>query len=145
MDSLNYDLSIADGSITRPYVFKDVKVDVETTHNNRDIATSLDHQAIDGGIRNMFLFAQGERILNPEFGNNLYKYLYEPITEFVIKKIKAEIYEMFAKWEPRVSIQDVIVETYTDNNQLNVTVFYTIPMLSDTALHTFNTNINARR
>ena len=145
MASLNYDLSISNGTITRNYTYKDVKVDVADKPNNRDIEDNLDYQAIEGGIFNLFLFNQGERIINPEFGNSLYKYLYEPISELTARKIGEEINLMFTRWEPRVKIEAINIEQDPDQNQYNVEVQYTVPSLQGGSIKTFNTAVNARR
>ena len=58
--------------------------------------------AIKNSIHNIFSWTPGERILNPEFGSNLRKLLYEGITDFNQEQIIAEIRHSVSQWEPRV-------------------------------------------
>lgn len=145
MGSLNYNLGINDGTIIRNYTYKDMKVDISTNTNNRDIQDNIDYAAVEGGIYNLFLFAQGERIINPEFGNTLYKYLYEPISDLTASKLGQEINIMFAKWEPRINVQSINIIPKPDENTYQIVILYTVPSLGGGAINTFNVSINARR
>lgn len=145
MANLLLDYSVVDPTINKPYTFKDVSVDFTTTLNNRDIATNLDFQAIQGGIDNMFLFLKGERVLLPEFGNNLYRYLYEPCTAITGERLGNEILAMFKKWEPRVNVIKIIVTPYPDENTYTAEVTYSVPVLNKEQVLTFSKAINIRR
>lgn len=144
MGSLIFDASSHDVTVEKDYTFKDVKVDFEIDVKNREIADNKDVIAIEGGIFNMFLFDQGERIIQPEFGNSIYKYLYEPINKFTAENIINEIRLMFERWEPRVNILDITAEPFEDENTIYIKVFYNVPALGDAVL-TFEASINARR
>lgn len=145
MGSLNYNLNISQNSIIRNYTYKDLKIDISTNTNNRDIHDNTDYAAIEGGIYNLFLFSQGERIINPEFGNTLYKYLYEPISDLTATKLGEEINNMFARWEPRVNIQLINIIPKPDENTYEIIINYNVPSLGNSTIKTFNVSINARR
>ena len=90
--------------------------------------------AIRNSLDNIFSWTPGERILNPEFGTNLRKLLYEGITDFNVEQIVAEIKHAVAQWEPRVQVANIVdVSTTEDheNNTVHLKVIYTIPGLSD--------------
>lgn len=145
MGSVNINLSLTEKSLTKDFVFKDVKTDLIVNANNRDIQISKDYNAVNNGIYNMFLFDVGERILLPEFGNSIYKYLYEPITDITAGLISDEIFEMFRKWEPRVKIQRIHVTPNPDQNIYSVLILYTVPALDPSQTLKFNIAVNARR
>ncbi len=146
MGSLVFDLSIKEkDKLNNNYLYKDLKLDSEITENKRDVKVSLDYQAINNGIFNMFLFNQGERILLPEFGNSLYRYLYEPINEHTARKITNEIELMFQRWEPRVEIDRIDIEPRPDENTYIVSIHYSVPSLNSQKILNFNVAINARR
>ena len=90
-------------------------------------------QSVFNSLHNIFTWTPGERILNPEFGNNLKKYLYEGITEFTAESITAEIRRCIAEYEPRVrivSINNVSNINDTENNTIQIDIVFTIPSLS---------------
>lgn len=91
-------------------------------------------QAIKNSLRNIFSWIPGERVINPEFGCSLYKYLYEGITDFNVEAIMTEIRGLVTQWEPRVTIDKVVnVATVddTENNTVHLEIIYRIPSLSD--------------
>lgn len=69
--------------------------------------SNINVKAVQNSLDNIFSWIPGERILNPEFGNNLYKYLYEGITSYNEELIVAEIKNCVLRWEPRVLITKV--------------------------------------
>jgi len=146
MSSVVYDFSLVTKTAIRDYVFKDISpVDSDIRQLNGDVPASIDGAAIQNGVNNMFLFARGERVLLPDFGNNLYKYVYEGVTNLVGNKIVFEIRQMFKKWEPRVEIIDLQVVPLPEEHAFNVTMVYTIPSLDKNNIINFTAAINQRR
>lgn len=94
---------------------------------------NINATAVKEAIRNIFSWTPGERILNPEFGSNLRKYLYEGITDFNKEQIMSEIRHCVLEWEPRANITEVYdISTTNDheNNTVRLEIQYTIPELS---------------
>jgi len=90
--------------------------------------------AVKNSIRQIFTWIPGERIINPEFGSNLKKYLYEPITEENQEKIVVEIQQCVLRWEPRVVIDRVVNATAADDveeNTVKLDIYYRIKGLDD--------------
>ena len=109
-------------------IYRDLEIPVVNT--DQGLLTELkDLSCIKNGIRNILTWQQGWRILNPEFGNLLAKYVAEPINETTSKAIKMEIETLLPKWEPRLTITNVIVEPEEDKNQYNITVNYSVTSL----------------
>lgn len=91
-------------------------------------------KAVQNSLRQIFAWTPGERIINPEFGSRLRRYLYEGITERNIEQIMAEIQHSVSIWEPRVQVDRVVnVQTVddTENNTVRLDVYYHIKGLSD--------------
>jgi len=59
--------------------------------NPYKLAKLVNVKSVFNSIRNIFAWTPGERLLNPEFGSNLKKLLYNGITEFTVESILAEI------------------------------------------------------
>jgi phage baseplate assembly protein W len=77
---------------------------------------------------NIFEWLPGQRILSPTFGNLLYKFLSEQISDVTSKNIQGAISKMF-EWEPRIQLKRVNVTPQPDQNQYTVDVSYYIPLL----------------
>ena len=145
MASLLYNLKNVNRTINKNYTFKDVSLDMSPTTNNLDIATSLDYAAIQNGIENMFMFLPGERVLLPDFGNNLYRYVYEKDNNTTAGRLVDEIRTMFDKWEPRVKILDIQVELNPDDNSIQLYIFYNVPSLDKEKVLNFNKAVKIRQ
>ena len=144
MANLTFNIGLTEKSVNKQWTYRDLKTDVQLTPDKRDVKVSTDSDAIQNGIKNMFLFQKGERIINPEFGNNLYKYIYEPMSDLVAHNIGVEIQSMFDRWEPRVEINQISVIPWYDQNTYQIEVDYIIPSLSNANIK-FETAINTRR
>ena len=115
-------------------VFLDISMKAKQQGDNFTIDRLVNVNAIRNSLDNIFSWTPGERILNPEFGTNLRKLLYEGITDFNVEQIVAEIKHAVAQWEPRVQVANIVdVSTTEDheNNTVHLKVIYTIPGLSD--------------
>lgn len=145
MGSLIYNVKLTDKDLVKDYTYKDVSTDIEITPDDRDIKTSLDIGAIQNGIENLFMFARGERIILPEFGFNLYKYIHEPINEFTAKNIGMELVQTFNRWEPRITIINLNIEPIVEDHMYYITLEYKVPSLTSDKVLNFNKAINIRR
>ena len=115
-------------------VFLDISMQSKQQGNKCTIDKLVNVNAIRNSLDNIFSWTPGERILNPEFGTNLRKLLYEGITDFNVEQIVAEIKHAVAQWEPRVQVENIVdVSTIEDheNNNVHLKVIYIIPSLSD--------------
>jgi phage baseplate assembly protein W len=57
----------------------------------------------------------GERLMREEFGCGLRQYLFEPNTVVTRQRIEDNITQAIARWEPRVSVEDVTVNPDDDD------------------------------
>lgn len=98
------------------------------------LTTHINVKAVQRSIHNIFSWTPGERVLNPEFGSNLRKYLYEGITPYNTEQIMAEIRHCFDAWEPRAKLEQVINRTNVndvENNTVVIDIVYSIPSLTN--------------
>lgn len=108
-----------------------------------DIDTSnYDEAAIKQSLRNLFNFRPGEEILQPEFGNELYRYLYQPVISFTTDKIVRTIKQMVERWEPRVQIIDIPIEADEEQQCYYIQLKYLIPTLQKESSIMMNLNRN---
>ena len=126
-----------------PYKYKDTGVlNVTSNSNTFDVTTLKDLHAIHNSVSNILHFNPGERVLIPEFGNVLRKYLYEEINQLLHKKIKKELMLLFKRWEPRIEVVDIFITSDPDRHEVNISLTYDIPSLDGIPLQQFTTVIN---
>lgn len=138
---------------TRQYQYKDISMESQlrrvtekelvdgespsiqtVTKSQYYVDKNIDIRAVEASLNNIFTWIPGERILNPEFGSTLRKYLYEGITDSNRETIVAEIRGVCVKWEPRIRIEeirDVTTEYDVEDNTVRLEIKYSIPSISN--------------
>jgi len=94
-------------------------------------STSTTIEAVKNNIRNLVNTHDGERIMQPQLGINLRKYLFEQFSDEVVFSIQNDIVDTFKKWLPFVEIQDIQVNMSNSNdsigkNTMNITIVFNI-------------------
>jgi len=115
-------------------VYLDISLKPKMVNGEEQVAKSVNIDAVKNSIDNIFGFIPGERILDPEFGNQLRKYLYDGITTYNEEQIVAEIRRCLGKYEPRVNLVRVVNRNdiaNVEDNTLILEIFYTIYGITD--------------
>lgn len=69
----------------------------------------------------------GERLMRPDFGCGLDRYLFEPNTISTLRLIQEEVKRSIIRWEPRVTLNDIQVATnQSDPRAVDITIYYTL-------------------
>ncbi len=69
----------------------------------------------------------GERLLRPDFGCGLDRYLFEPNGVATLRLIQEEVKRALSRWEPRIALDDVRVATNpADARAVDITIAYTL-------------------
>ena len=91
-----------------------------------ELVTDLD--AVNASIENIILTNPGERVMRPEFGSYVARYVHEPINDFTAGNLRAVIISAIERWEPRVRMIDSFssVTPYPDRNMYEVVLAYEI-------------------
>lgn len=95
-----------------------------------DIKADYDELAIRNSIRNLFLTRKGQRLLNPDYGLNIYQYVFEPVNEFTARLIARNIKEGIRKYESRVSLKKINLEIDPENQEIQISMLIEIPSLN---------------
>jgi phage baseplate assembly protein W len=69
-------------------------------------------------IRLILMTEPGERVMREEFGCGLRQFLFEPNTVTTRQLIAERIRRAIDVWEPRVEVDDVVVESDQDDQRL---------------------------
>jgi hypothetical protein len=92
-----------------------------------DLVIRRNEESVKQAIVNLILTNKYERPFNPNFGCNLRKYLFEPMSSFTASSIENEIKMSIENYEPRVRLIDVVATPFEKQNAYAVTVeFYIV-------------------
>lgn len=84
------------------------------------IQWSVGEVNIREAIQIILLTQFNERINLPEFGGNLDLYLFEPNTVTTRTLIQAQITKALGRWEPRITLESVLVEADSADPQVAI-------------------------
>ena len=82
-----------------------------------------DFELIKQDLLNHFHIRKGEKLMNPNFGTIIWNVLYDPFTPELKSAIIADI-KAIAAYDPRVSIDNVIVTEYETGIQIELELRY---------------------
>ena len=69
----------------------------------------------------------GERLMRPDFGCGLDRFLFEPNSTGTLRLIQEEVKRALTRWEPRIALDDIRVETNpADPRAVDITIAYTL-------------------
>ena len=94
--------------------------------------TKTTEDAIKSNIRLLLLTQRGERLMQPNLGINLRRFLFEPITENTAVEIENDIVQTFSYWLPFVQIRDIQIDlSRQDANQIGIKLIFKVKNGSD--------------
>lgn len=82
--------------------------------------------AIRNNLVNYFLTNPPERYLNPTFGGNLRKFIFEQINSSNTDNLKEDVQSKIQTYFPEVSVKELNIDSYEDTNTINVELKYEI-------------------
>jgi len=106
--------------------FLDLSASFQNNPLSNDLITLKNENAIARSVRNLILTTQGERPFQPVLGSNVNNLLFENMDKLTAAALKDEIRNTIENYEPRVEIEDIIVDPNFENNEFNVTIQYYI-------------------
>jgi len=94
--------------------------------------TSTTIEAVKNNIRNLLNTNQGERLMQPNLGINLRRYLFSQITDETLVSIQDSITSTFSFWLPFVQIQNISLKSGTNANSIIINILFNIKQDPDT-------------
>ena len=79
---------------------------------------------IKSNLVNLLLTDIGERVMNPNFGCNLRKFLFEGITDDNSELLINSLTDSISVFVPQVTVRDITLDPIPDSNSINLTVNY---------------------
>ena len=106
--------------------FLDLSASFQNNPLSNDLIGLKNENAISRSVRNLILTTQGERPFQPVLGSNVNNLLFDNMDKLTASALKDEIRNTIENYEPRVELEDIIVDPNFDNNEFNVTIQYYI-------------------
>jgi len=82
------------------------------------LAWSVGEENVRESLRLILLTEPGERLMREAFGCGLRRFLFEPNTLATRQLIRERILRAIERWEPRVRLDDVLVEANPDDERM---------------------------
>lgn len=76
---------------------------------------------IIGALRQLLLTRQGERVMLPDYGTSIWKYLMEPVDQLLLNNIKDEIFNTITKYAKDVII--LKIQIFFIENSIRIGLF----------------------
>ena len=106
--------------------FKDISLSMKRHPVTKDIVMLKNEDAIKRSIQNLVRTQLGERFFDSTIGTRITGALFELANDDYIEPIQTEIEMVVKNYEPRVKLNDVVVQNYPDQNALDVSIRYDI-------------------
>ena len=106
--------------------FKDLNITFKKHPVTNDIVVSKDASAIKQAIVNVLLTNRGERLMNPRYGSDIRRFLFEPLDYGTGFQIKSNIRDTLERFEPRISVIDIKCTPNFDDNGFDVVLQYNV-------------------
>ena len=109
-------------------IYSDVNLDVNT---ESDLELVYNEDSINKSVVTILGTRKGSRVFRRTFGSYVNDLLFDPIDEVTTKRLRREIIDAIAEWEPRIIMDDTEVIPDYPNQQYYVELTYRIPSLGD--------------
>ena len=111
---------------TRIFIGLDLPIRKSEGKEGYFASTSTTIEAVKNNIRNLLNTHQGERLMQPNLGINLRKYLFQQVTDEFIVQIQDDILDVLEMWLPFVEVRDIIVKVGNNVSELLIEVVFNI-------------------
>lgn len=118
--------------------FKDLDLNFIKNPTTKDVASRVGDQAVIRSVRNLIYLGHYEKPFHPEIGSSIRQMLFEPVTSITAQNLKRAIEDVIRNFEPRVKVNDVVVQAKEDQNYFDVSIqFYIVNNTLPTFINMF--------
>jgi phage baseplate assembly protein W len=105
---------------------KNIAIGVSLPFNGSGVfkSTYSTKDQIKSNLVNLLLTDIGERVMNPNFGTNLKRFLFKGITNENIDTLKNNILNSISIYISEITVSGITIEPDTDYNTINLTIDY---------------------
>ena len=106
--------------------FKDLNITFKKHPVTNDVVVSKDASAVKQAIANILMTNKGERLMMPDYGGDIRRFLFEPLDYGTGFQIKSNIRDTLERFEPRISVIDIKCTPNFDDNGFDVVLQYNV-------------------
>ena len=106
--------------------FKDLNITFKKHPVTNDVVVSKDASAIKQAIVNLLMTNKGERLMNPNYGSDIRRYLFEPLDYGTANQITGNIKSTIDTFEPRITVLNLRALPNMDDNGFDIEMTYEI-------------------
>lgn len=128
---------------TKQAIFSDLDLNFTKHPITDDVSRKTDAAAVNQSLRNLILTANYERPFNSNIGSPIRALMFEPYSPMLRVLLKTVVEQTVENFEPRISLQDVIISPNESNNSLEISIYYYI--LNSTSLQSFQMTLERTR
>lgn len=105
---------------------KNIAIGVSLPFNGPGVfkSTYTTKDQIKSNLINLLLTDVGERVMNPNFGTNLKRFLFEGITNINNEALIDSLNNSISIYIPEITVIDIILTPTTDSNLINLAINY---------------------
>jgi uncharacterized protein len=93
-------------------------------HKDSHILLTSDERNIEDSIWIILATAPNERVMRPDFGCGIHRLVFEVNQLETVSRIQQEVRAALVRWEPRIDVLDVAVETKHLGEELLINIHY---------------------
>ena len=116
--------------MARDFVYSDVDIEL-TKASDGDITKDIDTDAIINSLTNIVSTIQGSRRMLPEFAQNLWELLFEPMDPTTARALGQGLLEAIKAWEDRLTVEGIDIYPDYDENEYRVNLTFTIKPIQE--------------
>ena len=113
-----------------------------STYNRFKKFRLTDFELAKQDLFNHFHIRKGEKLMNPNFGTIIWDVLFEPFTEEIKQLIVNDVTRV-AKYDPRLSISDIVVTQFQYGIQIELALTYIPTNQTQAIAFSFNQQLNS--
>jgi phage baseplate assembly protein W len=105
---------------------KNIAIGVSLPFNGPGVfnSTYTTKDQVKSNLVNLLLTDVGERVMNPNFGCDLRKFLFEGITDANSETLINSLTDSISVFIPQITVRNIILDPSPDSNSVNLTVNY---------------------
>lgn len=97
---------------------------LDTTQDQPVLRAASADEQIKHSIRAILLTRRGERLSEPQYGSELFRYLFRPLSQGLVLDLQNEVSESIARSEPRVRVSEVDVVPQAEAEGIDLRIHY---------------------
>jgi phage baseplate assembly protein W len=105
---------------------KNIAIGVSLPFNKPFNSTYTTKDQIKSNLVNLLLTDIGERVMNPLFGCNLKRFIFEGITETNIENLKANLLNSISIFVPEITVVEIAITPNVDYNLIDLSINYVL-------------------